>query len=166
MSQVHPNPRSTLNERYDSCRRGAGRDRGSIRHHRRFRERIRRSIVPPPPPHRSNHPVFVQTDNLAGNQIVAYDQAANGSLTQAGTYNTGGLGGVLEGSVVDHLASQGSQRRRFEAHIASCPHCTEYIAQMRTTIRLTGRLQGENLTPEMEDDFAEIYRRWRSEESR
>jgi Predicted transmembrane transcriptional regulator (anti-sigma factor) len=59
-----------------------------------------------------------------------------------------------------------SQRRRFEAHIAGCPHCTEYIAQMRTTIRLTGRLQGENLTPEMQDDFAEIYRRWRSEESR
>lgn len=62
---------------------------------------------PPVPPRRS-HPVFVQTDNPAGNQVVAYDQAANGSLTQAGTYNTGGLGGVLEGSVVDHLASQGS----------------------------------------------------------
>lgn len=57
---------------------------------------------------RSDHPVFVQTDNTAGNQIVAYDQAANGSLSQAGTYNTGGLGGVLEGSAVDHLASQGS----------------------------------------------------------
>ena len=50
-----------------------------------------RSFHHPVPP-RSNHPVFVQTDNLAGNQIVAYDQAANGSLTQAGTYNTGGLG--------------------------------------------------------------------------
>lgn len=58
--------------------------------------------------HRSDHPVFVQTDNTAGNQIVAYDQAANGSLTQAGVYSTGGLGGVLTGSVVDHLASQGS----------------------------------------------------------
>jgi 6-phosphogluconolactonase (cycloisomerase 2 family) len=62
---------------------------------------------PPAPPRRSR-PVFVQTDNPAGNQVIAYDQAANGSLTQAGTYNTGGLGGVLEGSVVDHLASQGS----------------------------------------------------------
>ena len=62
----------------------------------------------PPPPPRHGRPVFVQTDNPAGNQVVAYDQAANGSLTQAGTYNTGGLGGVLEGSVVDHLASQGS----------------------------------------------------------
>lgn len=52
--------------------------------------------------------VFVQTDNLAGNQIVVYDRAANGTLTQAGIYGTGGLGGQLEGSVVDHLASQGS----------------------------------------------------------
>jgi 6-phosphogluconolactonase (cycloisomerase 2 family) len=52
--------------------------------------------------------VFVQTDNTAGNQVVAYQRAANGSLTQAGTYATGGLGGVLTGSVVDHLASQGS----------------------------------------------------------
>jgi 6-phosphogluconolactonase (cycloisomerase 2 family) len=52
--------------------------------------------------------VFVQTDNLAGNQIIAYDRAPNGTLTQAGTYDTGGLGGALEGSVVDHLASQGS----------------------------------------------------------
>ncbi len=52
--------------------------------------------------------VFVQTDNTAGNQIVAYDRAADGTLTQAGVYATGGLGGQLAGSVVDHLASQGS----------------------------------------------------------
>ncbi len=52
--------------------------------------------------------VFVQTDNPAGNAIVAYDRSADGALRQAGTYPTGGLGGVLAGSVVDHLASQGA----------------------------------------------------------
>jgi 6-phosphogluconolactonase (cycloisomerase 2 family) len=57
---------------------------------------------------RFDQTVFAQTDNLAGNQVVAYDRAANGTLTQAGVYSTGGLGGQLEGSVVDHLASQGS----------------------------------------------------------
>jgi 6-phosphogluconolactonase (cycloisomerase 2 family) len=51
--------------------------------------------------------VFVQTDNLTGNQIVVYDRSAEGTLTQAGVYNTGGLGGQLVGSEVDHLASQG-----------------------------------------------------------
>jgi DNA-binding beta-propeller fold protein YncE len=53
-------------------------------------------------------PVFVQTDNLGGNQVVAYERSWNGTLTQSGVYATGGLGGQLEGSVVDHLASQGS----------------------------------------------------------
>jgi 6-phosphogluconolactonase (cycloisomerase 2 family) len=52
--------------------------------------------------------VFVQTDNTAGNQILAFHRDQDGTLTPAGTYGTGGLGGVLAGSVVDHLASQGS----------------------------------------------------------
>lgn len=57
-----------------------------------------------------------------------------------------------------------SQRRRFEAHLAGCPHCAQYLAQMRTTIRLTGRLAEDDLTPEMEDDLTEVYRRWRAKE--
>ena len=52
--------------------------------------------------------VFVQTDNTSGNQVVAYHRAAGGTLSPAGRYATGGLGGVLAGSAVDHLASQGS----------------------------------------------------------
>jgi DNA-binding beta-propeller fold protein YncE len=56
----------------------------------------------------SGHAVFVQTDNPAGNQVVAYQRADDGTLTPAGTYSTGGRGGSLTGSVVDHLASQGS----------------------------------------------------------
>jgi anti-sigma factor RsiW len=55
-----------------------------------------------------------------------------------------------------------SQRRRFEAHLAGCEHCTEYLEQMRTTIRLTGRLRSEDMTPEMREDFTDLYRRWRS----
>lgn len=52
--------------------------------------------------------VFVQTDNLAGNSIVAYHRSPHGVLTQAGVYPTGGLGGQLSGSAVDHTASQGA----------------------------------------------------------
>jgi 6-phosphogluconolactonase (cycloisomerase 2 family) len=52
--------------------------------------------------------VFVLTDNTTANQVVAYDRAADGSLKQAGSYATGGKGGVLAGSVVDHTASQGA----------------------------------------------------------
>ena len=56
----------------------------------------------------AHNPVFVQTDSTAGNQIVVYDRATDGTLTQAGVYDTGGLGGALEGAAVDNLASQGS----------------------------------------------------------
>jgi 6-phosphogluconolactonase (cycloisomerase 2 family) len=52
--------------------------------------------------------VFIQTDSTNGNAIVAYDRAPDGTLSQAGTYPTGGVGGQLGGSVVDHLASEGS----------------------------------------------------------
>ncbi len=55
-----------------------------------------------------DHAVFVQTDNVAGNQIVAYHRDHDGTLDLANTYATGGLGGALNGSVVDHLGSQGS----------------------------------------------------------
>lgn len=58
--------------------------------------------------HSSRGVVFVQNDDPAGNTVVAYDRTSSGGLAQAGSYATGGLGGVLSGSVVDHLASQGS----------------------------------------------------------
>ena len=35
---------------------------------------------------------------------------------------------------------------------------------MRETIRLAGRLEPEDLTPQMRDEFADLYRRWRSEQ--
>ena len=45
----------------------------------------------------AGHAVFVQTDNTAGNHIVAYHRAADGTLTPAGSYATGGRGGILAG---------------------------------------------------------------------
>jgi anti-sigma factor RsiW len=56
------------------------------------------------------------------------------------------------------------QRKRFEAHIAGCEHCAEYLQQMRATIDITGSLAAEDLTPEMRADFAELYRKWQAEE--
>src|SRR5580658_7427971 len=52
--------------------------------------------------------VFVQTDNAAGNTIIAYTPTGTGGLQQAGSYPTGGNGGATMGSVVDHLSSEGS----------------------------------------------------------
>ncbi len=67
--------------------------------------------------------------------------------------------------VTDYLedALRGSERRRFERHLTACPHCTEYLAQIRETIRLAGQVTPEDLTPQMRDDLTDLYRRWRAE---
>jgi anti-sigma factor RsiW len=54
-------------------------------------------------------------------------------------------------------------RRRYERHLAGCEHCTEYLAQMRETIRLTGRLVPDDLSPAMQAEFSRLYRRWRQD---
>ena len=67
--------------------------------------------------------------------------------------------------VTDYLegALPEADRRRFERHLAGCPHCTEYLAQMRETIRLAGRVTADDLTPAMRTDLTDLYRRWRAE---
>jgi anti-sigma factor RsiW len=67
--------------------------------------------------------------------------------------------------VSDYLegALSKADRRRYEAHLTGCPHCTEYLAQMRKTIELTGTLTPDDLTPQMQDDFIGLYRQWRAD---
>jgi 6-phosphogluconolactonase (cycloisomerase 2 family) len=53
--------------------------------------------------------VFVQTNELSGNQIAVYSRGGDGTLTRTGTFATGGLGGAATpGTESDRLASQGS----------------------------------------------------------
>lgn len=51
--------------------------------------------------------VFVQLNSPAGNEIAVYGRAADGRLSHAATYPTGGLGGTQVGAPLDPLASQG-----------------------------------------------------------
>ncbi len=52
-------------------------------------------------------PVYVQTNDITGNQVVTYVQSGFGGLRQVGRVDTGGLGVKLTGAAVDDLASQG-----------------------------------------------------------
>jgi len=58
--------------------------------------------------HGAAHAVFVLANDPAGNDVAVYDRNPDGTLSAAGRYATGGRGGILAGSVVDHLASQGA----------------------------------------------------------
>ena len=53
-------------------------------------------------------------------------------------------------------------RQRLDGHLAGCPHCTEYLAQMRATIAAAGRVQPDDLPPEALDDLVALYRAWRA----
>jgi hypothetical protein len=56
---------------------------------------------------RGNAPVYVQTNDITGNQVVTYVPSSYGGLRQIGRADTGGLGVKLGGAAVDDLASQG-----------------------------------------------------------
>ena len=70
--------------------------------------------------------------------------------------------------VTDYLegALSRTQRRRFEAHLAHCPDCPEYLAQMRAIVALAGSITPDDLTPGMRKGFVSVYRRWRDDEAR
>ena len=51
-------------------------------------------------------------------------------------------------------------RRRFEAHIRGCEHCTAYVEQMRLLIAATGRLTEDDIEPEARDELLAVFRGW------
>ena len=67
--------------------------------------------------------------------------------------------------ITDYLegALDRRDRARLEVHLAACPHCSEYLAQMRKTLDALGRIEPETLDPEVQDELVALYRRWQSE---
>ena len=51
-------------------------------------------------------------------------------------------------------------RLRFERHIAICPPCRSFLGQMRETLRVTGELTEESLSPEARETLLEAFRDW------
>jgi anti-sigma factor RsiW len=52
---------------------------------------------------------------------------------------------------------------RLEGHLAACPHCSEYLAQLRVTIDALGHAEPESLTDDALDELVTLYRRWRAD---
>ncbi len=66
--------------------------------------------------------------------------------------------------VTDYLegALSAADRQRLEGHLAACPHCGDYLAQMRRTLDVIGRIEPETLAPEVQDELVALYRRWQT----
>lgn len=61
----------------------------------------------------------------------------------------------LEGELPD------DERGRVEDHLSGCDGCTNYLDQMRATIRLTGMLTEEQIPEEEKAKLLAAFRDWR-----
>jgi anti-sigma factor RsiW len=66
------------------------------------------------------------------------------------------MGDYLDGSL------SATDAARLESHLADCPHCSEYLAQLRVTIDALGSIEPAVLSDEAVDDLVDLYRRWRA----
>jgi anti-sigma factor RsiW len=65
--------------------------------------------------------------------------------------------------VTDYLEGALDERdlRAFEVHLAGCDGCTEYLDEMRTTIRVVGTLTPNDLTQAAETALLQAFRDWK-----
>jgi anti-sigma factor RsiW len=65
--------------------------------------------------------------------------------------------------VTDYLegALPSVERARFEEHLAECGNCEIYLEQIRATIRVTGSLRPDELSPEAEQALLHAFRDWK-----
>jgi anti-sigma factor RsiW len=64
--------------------------------------------------------------------------------------------------ITDYLEDRLSpvDRRRFEAHLATCEACATYMEQFRQTVRALGRLPEESLSSEARSTLLAAFRDW------
>ena len=67
--------------------------------------------------------------------------------------------------MTDYLegALSGRDRARLETHLAACPHCSEYLAQLRAVVDIAGQVEPDDLDPAALDELVGLYRAWRSD---
>ncbi len=53
-------------------------------------------------------------------------------------------------------------RDRFERHLGGCPACSGYLQQIRTAVRLLGRLEPDDIDPVVREELVAAFRGWRA----
>jgi anti-sigma factor RsiW len=64
--------------------------------------------------------------------------------------------------VSDYLEGRLDSRdhERFDAHLAVCPDCVEYVDQVRHTVSALGRLPEESLSAAARDELLRAFAGW------
>ena len=58
-------------------------------------------------------------------------------------------------------ALSAAERDRFETHIAGCDGCRAYLAQMRATAAVVGKLADLPVPPELERQLLQAFKDWK-----
>ena len=66
----------------------------------------------------------------------------------------------LEGELPPRLS------KAIERHLSTCEHCTEYLAQMRRTIELSGHLRDDDVPSDVIDVLAQAFAEYHHEGGR
>ena len=66
--------------------------------------------------------------------------------------------------MTDYLegALSARDRERFEEHIAGCDGCRSYLEQMRSTMRLVGRIPDEPISERLQEELMQAFREWKA----
>lgn len=64
--------------------------------------------------------------------------------------------------VTDYLeeAMDAETRQRFEEHLTLCPGCVTFLDQIRETVRQSGHLHVEDLSPSARESLLEAFNDW------
>jgi anti-sigma factor RsiW len=65
--------------------------------------------------------------------------------------------------ITDYLdgALTATDRARFDAHLAECDACQDYVDQFRQTIAIAGRVEPERMSPQSREQLLNAFRDWR-----
>jgi anti-sigma factor RsiW len=69
---------------------------------------------------------------------------------------------ALVAAYLDDVLDEHDQAR-LERHLAECPHCSEYLAQIRATIDALGRVEPDDLPDHAIGELVALYRQWQTE---
>ncbi|MCW4352926.1 zf-HC2 domain-containing protein [Hoyosella sp. YIM 151337] len=66
--------------------------------------------------------------------------------------------------ITDYLegALDTETHRKVEAHLDGCEGCTNYVSQIRSTIRALGSVRDDDLDPHMRQRLLDAFRDWRT----
>jgi anti-sigma factor RsiW len=54
------------------------------------------------------------------------------------------------------------ERASFEAHLAICTGCRNYVGQVKATVRALEQLPEPPVAPEARDNLLDIFRKWKN----